>query len=338
MSKLGILRQNITIFVWRSKNSEYDEKRRKHHLSTATITTEAQKSAEKTRDKKARRAKKRESRKEKDFFFYNFSFYNLKYPEIVWSYRARSFFFEIEFYLRVETANILQFGNETIKKSRQMSGSLLKSFAGDPRPLATKIPQEQCHGHVCSWSAKFHLPAKGRSKSRICVKSGLWFTALHETKHYTSLLNPAVQVLKEFLMTDNGPSINKQLNYYFHFVGERYPDFGFLFLGPRDAFPTKSYTALIYSVDAVPAFAVITTVGCRHPCQPPFSTIWLHFPLRRRVYRGSRHDGMSSCCQNLLYILVYMGKGGYCDCIWRHDCMWLLRRYTRRCNEKWSQE
>ncbi len=55
-----------------------------------------------------REEREKEPRKEKEFFFYNFSFYNLKYPEFVWSYGARSFPFEIEFYLRVETASIIQ--------------------------------------------------------------------------------------------------------------------------------------------------------------------------------------------------------------------------------------
>ncbi len=63
-----------------------------------------------------------------------------------------------------------------------MSNSLLKSFADDPGPLATKIPQEQCHGEACTLSAKFHLPAKGCSKSQRCVKPGPWLTTLQDIR------------------------------------------------------------------------------------------------------------------------------------------------------------
>ncbi len=42
------------------------------------------------------------------FLFNNFSFYNLKYPEFVWSYGAPAPSFGIECYLRVETASIIQ--------------------------------------------------------------------------------------------------------------------------------------------------------------------------------------------------------------------------------------
>ncbi len=60
---------------------------------------------------------KRESRKEKVFFFYNFSFYNLKYPEFVWSYGAPAPSFGIEFNLRVETARIIHSYNNSYSYS-----------------------------------------------------------------------------------------------------------------------------------------------------------------------------------------------------------------------------
>ncbi len=44
----------------------------------------------------------------------------------------------------------MKFGKEeSIQRIRQVLGFLLKSFAGDPRPLATKITQEQCLSQAC---------------------------------------------------------------------------------------------------------------------------------------------------------------------------------------------
>ncbi len=48
---------------------------------------------------------------------------------------------------------MVEVGNETrqgrkYSKIRPMSCSLLNSFAGDSRPLATKNNQEKCHGHA----------------------------------------------------------------------------------------------------------------------------------------------------------------------------------------------
>ncbi len=51
-----------------------DGKRRKHHLSTATTTTEAQKSAEKTRDKEPEEREKENPEKKKIFSFIIFLF------------------------------------------------------------------------------------------------------------------------------------------------------------------------------------------------------------------------------------------------------------------------
>ena len=59
-------------------------------------------------------------------------------------------------------------------KIRQMLGSLLKSFAGDPIPLVTKIPQRQHHSRACSLSAKVNLPAMRRSRLQRFVKQGPW--------------------------------------------------------------------------------------------------------------------------------------------------------------------
>ncbi len=99
-------------------------------------------------------------------------------------------------------------------------------------------------------------------------------------------------------------------------LGENYLFIFFIF-----NLPTNSYTALMYCVDAVPAFAVITIVH--------------HFLLRRQVYRRSRHDGMPSCSQNSLEIHTYIGFLWWCrtgiltiDDSWQHDCIWRLRRYT----------
>ncbi len=64
------------------------EKHRKHHLSRATTTKH--RSRQRRRDKEPEEQKKR-IKKRKRFFLLKFSFYNLKYPEFVWSYRARSF-------------------------------------------------------------------------------------------------------------------------------------------------------------------------------------------------------------------------------------------------------
>ncbi len=111
-----------------------------------------------------------------------------------------------------ELENEIQEGRK-YSKIRQMLVSFLKSFASNPGPLTTKIPQEQCHGQVCSWSAKFHLPAKGHCKLQRCVKSGPWSTALQDIRR-----SKAAQAFESsssssrIVMTDNGPSINKQTN------------------------------------------------------------------------------------------------------------------------------
>ena len=54
-----------------------------------------------------KRERKRTQKRKRIFLFNNFSFYNLKYPEFVWSYGAPAPSFGIEFYLRVETASII---------------------------------------------------------------------------------------------------------------------------------------------------------------------------------------------------------------------------------------
>ena len=66
------------------------------------------------------------------------------------------------------------------------------------------------------------------------------------------------------------------------------------------------------SVDAVPAFAVTTPVGSRCPCgllcsflTPRFAMLCMYIAVAV----------MMACHLSLIHTLVYMSKGGYCDCM-----------------------
>ncbi len=66
------------------------------------------------------------------------------------------------------------------------------------------------------------------------------------------------------------------------------------------------------SVDAVPAFAVTTPVGSRRPCgllcsflTPRFAMLCMYIAVAV----------MMACHLSLIHTLVYMSKGGYCDCM-----------------------
>ena len=94
-------------------------------------------------------------------------------------------------------------------KNRQMSGSLLRLFAGKSGPLAIKIPREQRCCQACSLSAKFYFPAKGRSKSRRCVMPGPG----QDIRRQNTSQAFWIQQFKYrtiIVMTDNGPSRNKK--------------------------------------------------------------------------------------------------------------------------------
>ncbi len=72
----------------------------------------------------------------------------------------------------------------------------------------------------------------------------------------------------------------------------------------------------------------------------PFFPSWLHFSLRRRVYRRSRQNCMPSMPSKYLIYWYTWALGGTMPAwlqmtAWRH---WRLPRYTRRRNKKWSQE
>ena len=77
----------------------------------------------------------------------------------------------------------------------------------------------------------------------------------------------------------------------------------------------------MYSVDAVPAHAVTTAVGSRHPCQAIFPLLDSTFCYAGVYTAVAVNAVMQSCRQIGLYILVYMGKGGHCDCLTAFDCM-----------------
>ncbi len=93
-----------------------------------------------------------------------------------------------------------------------MSGSLQKSFAGGSRPLGRKNYQEQrLRSSRLMILLLFHLPAKGCSKSRRCVKPGPWFTALQDIRRPNAVkpFQSSSSSVWWIVMTDNDPSINQ---------------------------------------------------------------------------------------------------------------------------------
>ena len=70
-----------------------------------------------------------------------------------------------------------------------------------------------------SWSAQLNLTAEEHSKSRRCVKPGPWFTALQGIRDSCDLtlhkLFESISSSTRIVMTDNGPSTNKQTDRQF---------------------------------------------------------------------------------------------------------------------------
>ncbi len=79
--------------------------------------------------------------------------------------------------------------------------------------------------------------------------------------------------------------------------------------------PANTTRHVILSVDVVTSFAVIAAVGSRHPCGLIFSLLDSTFRYTGVYTAVAVNAVMQSCRQNYLYILVYMGKGGHCDCM-----------------------
>ncbi len=93
-----------------------------------------------------------------------------------------------------------------------------------------------------SWPAQLNLTAEEHSKARRCVKPGPWFTALQGIRDSCNLtlhkLFESISSSTRIVMTDNGPSTNKQtdnsrerkwlqektvLCHFCIFCGRRYP-------------------------------------------------------------------------------------------------------------------